>query len=67
MTYSISSHDWEYRRLIKKIKKYQKEIDKALREDGPHSLSINNFRTIQINDLMIKMRQLIEQRLEQKQ
>ena len=62
MTYSISNHNREYKRLIKKIKKYQKEIDKAIREGGPDSLSIIIFRKIQINDLMIEMRQLIDQR-----
>ena len=65
MTFSISNHDRIYRRIIKKIKKYQKEIDEAIRKGGPHSLSIINFRKIQINDLMIEMRQLIEQRPEQ--
>ena len=61
MNYSISIHDREYRRIIKMIKKYQKEIDKAITEDGPHSQSIINFRKIQINDLMIEMRQFIDQ------
>ena len=65
MTYSISNHDREYRRIIRKIKKYQKEIDKAIREDNEYKESIINFRRIQINDLIIEKRRIIDQRLGQ--
>ena len=60
MPYSINNQDKEYRRLLKKIKKYQKEIDKAIREDIEYKESIINFRRIQINDLMIEVRRLID-------
>ena len=62
MTYFTSNHDREYRRIIRKIKKYQKDIDKAIRADNEYKESIINFRRIQINDLMIEMRRLIDQR-----
>ena len=58
MTYS----DKEYRRIIRKIKKYQKDIDRAIRENDEYKESIINFRRIQIDDLMSEMRRLIDQR-----
>ena len=58
MTYS----DREVRRIISKIKKYQKDIDRAIREDNEYKESIINFRRIQIDDLMSEMRKLIDQR-----
>ena len=58
MTYS----DREYRRMIRKLKRYQKDIDRAIRENDEYKESIINFRRIQINDLMIEMRRLIDQR-----
>ena len=58
MTYS----DREYRRIIRKIKKYQKDIDRAIREKDEYKESIINFRRIQINDLMMEMRRFIDQR-----
>ena len=58
MTYS----DREVRRIIRKIKKYQKDIDRAIREDDEYKDSIINFRRIQIDDLMSEMRRLIDQR-----
>ena len=58
MTYS----DREYRRIIGKIKKHQKEIDRAIRENDEYKESIINFRRIQIDDLMSEMRRLIDQR-----
>ena len=58
MTYS----DRECRRIIKKIKKYQKDNDRAIREDDEYKESIINFRRIQIDDLMSEMRRLIDQR-----
>ena len=58
MTYS----DREVRRVIRKIKKYQKDIDGAIRENDEYKESIINFRRIQINDLMMEMRRLIDQR-----
>ena len=62
MTYSISNHDREYRRIIRKAKKYQKDIDRAIRENDEYKESIINFRRIQINDLMVEMKRLIDQR-----
>ena len=62
MTYSISNYDREYKRIIRKIKKYQKVIDKAIREDNEYKESIIKFRRIQINDLRTEIRRLIEQR-----
>ena len=56
MTYS----DREVRRIIRKIKKYQKDIDRAIREDNEYKESIINFRRIQIDDLMSEMRRLID-------
>ena len=56
MTYS----DREVRRIIRKIKKYQKDIDRAIRENDEYKESIINFRRIQINDLMMEMRRLID-------
>ena len=61
MTYS----DREVRRIIRKIKKYQKDIDRAIRENDEHKESIINFRRIQIDDLMSEMRRLIDQRARQ--
>ena len=58
MTYS----DREVRRIIRKIKKYQKDIDRAIRENDKYKESIINFRRIQINDLMVEMKRLIDQR-----
>ena len=58
MTYS----DREVRRIIRKIKKYQKDIDRAIRENDEYKESIINFRRIQIDDLMSEMRRLIDQR-----
>ena len=58
MTYS----DREVRRIIRKIKKYQKDIDRAIREDNEYKESIINFRRIQIDDLMSEMRRLIDQK-----
>ena len=58
MTYS----DREYRRIIRKIRKYQKDIDRAIRENDEYKESIINFRRIQIDDLMSEMRRLIDQR-----
>ena len=58
MTYS----DREVRRIIRKIKKYQKDIDRAIRENDEYKESIINFRRIQINDLMVEMKRLICQR-----
>ena len=58
MTYS----DREVRRIIRKIKKYQKDIDRTIRENDEYKESIINFRRIQINDLMMEMRRLIDQR-----
>ena len=58
MTYS----DRKVRRMIRKIKKYQKDIDRAIRENDEYKESIINFRRIQINDLMMEMRRLIDQR-----
>ena len=65
MTYSISSYDKKYKKLIKKITKYQSEIDKAQREGGLYAESIINFRKIQINDAMIEIRQLVDLKPEQ--
>ena len=39
MTYS----DREVRRIIRKIKKYQKDIDRAIREDNEYKESIINL------------------------
>ena len=61
MTYSISNHNREYNKLIRKIKKYQREIDRAIMSNDEHAESIINFRRIQINDLMIEMRRLNDQ------
>ena len=58
MTYS----DREVRRIIRKIKKYQKDIDRAIREDNEYKESIINFRRIQIDDMVSEMRRLIDQR-----
>ena len=58
MTYS----DREVKRIIRKIKKYQKDIDRAIRENDEYKESIINFRRIQINDLMMEMKRLIDQR-----
>ena len=58
MTYS----NREVRRIIRKIKKYQKDIDRAIREDNEYKESIINFRRIQIDDLMLEMRRIIDQR-----
>ena len=58
MTYS----DREVRRIIRKIKKYQKDIDRAIRENDEYKESIINFRRIQINELMVEMRRLMYQR-----
>ena len=58
MTYS----DREIRRIKRKIKKYQKDIERAIREDNEYKESIINFRRIQIDDLMSEMRRLIDQR-----
>ena len=58
MTYS----DRDVRRIIRKIKKYQKDIARAISENDEYKESIINFRRIQINDLMIEMRRLIDQR-----
>ena len=54
--------DREVKRIIRKIKKYQKDIDRAIRENDEYKVSIINFRRIQINDLMMEMRRLIDQR-----
>ena len=54
--------DREYRRIIRKIKKYQKDIDRAIRKNDEYKESIINFRRIQINELMMEMRRLIDQR-----
>ena len=62
MTYS----DREVRTIIRKIKKYQKDIDRAIRENDEYKESIINFRRIQINDLMMEMRRLIDQRPRQR-
>ena len=61
----MSSYDKKYKKLIKKIEKYQREIYKAIMEVGPHAESMVNFRKIQINDTMTEIRQVIEQRPEQ--
>ena len=58
MTYS----DREVRRIIRKIKKYQKDIDRNISENDEYKESIINFRRIQINDLMLEMRRIIDQR-----
>ena len=58
MTYS----DREVRRIIRRIKKYQKDIDRAIRENDEYKESIINFRRIQINDLMMEMGRIIDQR-----
>ena len=58
----MTNSDWEVRRIIRKIKKYQKDIDRAIRENDEYKESIINFRRIQINDLMLEMRRLMDQR-----
>ena len=52
-------------KLIKKAKKYQREIDKTIIEGGPHAESVINFRKIRINDTMIEFRPLVDQIQEQ--
>ena len=54
--------DREYRRIIRKFRKYHKDIDRAIRENDEYKESIINFRRIQINDLMVEMKRLIDQR-----
>jgi len=56
MTY----YDRVYRKIIRKIKKYQRDIDRSIKEDKEYKESIINFRRIQINDLMFEMRRLID-------
>ena len=58
----MTHSDREYRRIIRKIKKYQKDIDRAIRENDEYKESIINFRRIQINDLMMEMRRFTDQR-----
>ena len=62
MTYLISSYDKEYKRQWKKIKKYQRIVDKTQRDGGPYAESIINFRKLQLKDAIIEIRELIDQR-----